>query len=134
MDLKYRKIVTEHLMCEVKTDISYFDICEMQCYNESTADGYDVYVLKYTKDEVSITENVYYYDHDIAEQIMHSIVEDKIDSIYIDDYLYGEIYLEDVFEEYFNENVDEIVDDNPELFTKKELKYINEEYDLEIEV
>ena len=110
MDLKYRKIVTEHLMCEVKTDISYFDICEMQCYNESTADGYDVYVLKYTIDE------------------------NKIDSIYIDDYLYGEIYLEDVFEEYFNENVDEIVDDNPELFTKKELKYINEEYDLEIEV
>ena len=134
MDLNYRKIVTEYLNCEVKTDINYFDLCEMQCYNESTADGYDVYVLKYTKDEISITENVYYYDHDIAEQIMHSIVEDKIDSIYIDEYLLEEIYLDDQFEEYFQENVDEIVNDNPELFTKKELKYINEEYDLEIEV
>ena len=134
MDLKYREIVTEHLMCKVKTDINDFDTCEMQCYNESTADGYDVYVLKYTKDEISITENVYYYDHDIAEQIMHSIVEDKIDSIYIDEYLLEEIYLDDQFEEYFQENVDEIVDDNPELFTKKELKFINEEYDLEIEV
>jgi len=134
MDLKYREIVTEHLMCKVKTDINDFDTCEMQCYTESTADGYDVYVLKYTKDEISITENVYYYDHDIAEQIMHSIVEDKIDSIYIDEYLLEEIYLDDQFEEYFQENVDEIVDDNPELFTKKELKFINEEYDLEIEV
>ena len=134
MDLKYRKIVTEHLMCGVKTDINDFDTCEMHCYSESTADGYDVYVLKYTKDEISITENVYYYEHDIAEQIMHSIVEDRIDSIYIDEYLLEEIYLDDQFEEYFQENVDEIVDDNPELFTKKELKYINEEYDLEIEV
>ena len=132
MDLNYRKIVSKHLMCEVKTDISDFDTCEMQCYSESTADGYDVYVLKYTKDEMCIVENVYYYEHDIAEQIMYSIDENKIDSIYIDDDLYDELYLEDLFEEYFNDNVDEIVSDNPELFTKKELKYLWEEYDISI--
>ena len=128
MDLDFRKIVTEYLSCEVKTDINYFDICEMQCYNESTADGYDVYVLKYTKDEVSITENVYYYDHDIAEQIMHSIVEDKIDSIYIEDYLYDDIYMDDAFEEYFNENVEDIVSDIPDSFTKEELAFVKREY------
>ena len=134
MDLNYRKIVTEYLNCEVKTDVNDFENCEMQCYNESTADGYDVYVLKYTKDEISVTENVYYYEHDIAEQIMNSIDEDRIDSIYIEDYLYDELYLEDIFEEYFQNNVDEIVNDSPELFTKKELKYVKEEYDVEVEV
>ena len=134
LDLNYRKIVSEYLYCNIKTDINDFDNCEMHCYSESTADGYDVYVLKYTKDEICIVENVYYYEHDIAEQIMHSIDEDKISSIYIDEDLYDELYLEDTFEEYFQNNVDEIVNDNPELFTKKELKYVKEEYDVEVEV
>lgn len=132
MDLDFRKIVSRHLVCEVKTDINDFDTCEMQCYTESTADGYDVYVLKYTKDEVSVCENIYYYDHDIAEQIMYSLDENRIDSIYIDDYLYDELYLEDAFEEYFQNNVDEIVGDNPELFSDEEKSFIREEYDVEI--
>lgn len=132
MDLDYRKIVSKYLMCEVKTDINDFDTCEMQCYSESTAEGYDVYVLKYTKDEMCIVENVYYYEHDITEQIMYSIDENKIDSIYIDEDLYEEIYLEDAFEEYFQNNVDEIVNDNPELFSDEEKSFIREEYDVEI--
>jgi len=132
MDLDFRKIVGEYLMCNIKTDINDFDTCEMQCYSESTADGYDVYVLKYTKDEMCIVENVYYYEHDIAEQIMYSIDENKIDSIYIDEDLYDEIYLEDAFEEYFNEHVDEIIFDNPELFSDEEKKFIREEYEIEV--
>ena len=132
MDLDFKKIVSRHLMCEVKTDISDFDTCEMQCYTESTADGYDVYVLKYTQDEVSVTENIYYYDSDLAEQIMYSIDENKINSIYIEEYLAEEIYLDDVFEEYFQNNVDDIINDSPELFSDEEKSFIREEYDVEI--
>ncbi len=132
MDLNFKNIVTRHLQCEVKTEISDFDTCEMQCYNESTADGYDVYVLKYTQDEVSVTENVYYYDHDLSEQIMDQIVNNKIDSIYIEDYLYDEIYMNDAFEEYFNDNVDDIINENPELFSDEEKEFINEEYEIEV--
>jgi PAS domain-containing protein len=116
----------------VKTEINDFDTCEMQCYNESTADGYDVYVLKYSLDEVSVTENVYYYDHDLSEQIMDQIVNNKIDSIYIEDYLYDEIYMNDAFEEYFNDNVDDIINENPELFSDEEKEFINEEYEIEV--
>ena len=134
MDLDYKKIVTEYLGCEIKTDITDFENCEMQCYNESTADGYDVYVLKYTKDDISVTENVYYYEHDLAEQIMRCIDEDKIDSIFIEDHLYEDFYMDDAFEEYFNENIEDIVQDSPDSFTKKELKFISKEYDIEIEV
>ena len=132
MDLDFRKIVSRHLMCEVKTDINDFDNCEMQCYNESTADGYDVYVLKYTKDEVSVSENIYYYDHDIAEQIMYSLDENKVDSIYIEEHLYDDCYIEDAFEEYFQNNVDEIVNGNPELFSDEEKEFIREEYEIEV--
>ena len=133
MELNYKKIVTEYLGCEIKTDINDFENCEMQCYNESTADGYDVYVLKYTKDDISVTENVYYYDHDLGEEIVRCIDEDKIDSIFIEDHLYDDFYMEDQFYDYFQENVEDIVSDNPELFTKKELKFISKEYDIEIE-
>ncbi len=132
MDLDFRKIVSRHLMCEIKTDVNDFENCEMQCYSESTADGYDVYILKYTKDEISVSENVYYYDHDIAEQIMYSLDENKVGSIYVDDYLYEEIYLDDAFEEYFQNNVDEIVNDSPELFSDEEKSFIRKEYEVEI--
>jgi len=88
--------------------------------------------LKYTQDEVSVTENIYYYDHDIAEQIMYSLDENKVGSIYVDDYLYEEIYLEDAFEEYFQNNVDEIVNGNPELFSDEEKEFIREEYEIEV--
>ena len=132
MDLDFRKIVSRHLVCEIKTDVNDFENCEMQCYSESTADGYDVYIFKYTKDDISVTENVYYYDHDIAEQIMYSLDENKVDSIYIDDYLYEEIYIDDAFEEYFQNNVDEIVNGNPELFSDEEKEFIREEYEIEV--
>ena len=132
MDLDFRKIVSRHLMCEVKTDVNDFDNCEMQCYTESTADGYDVYILKYTQDALSVCENIYYYDHDIAEQIMYSLDENKVDSIYIDEHLYDDCYIEEAFEEYFQNNVDEIVNDSPELFNDEEKSFIREEYDVEI--
>ena len=132
MDLDFRKIVSRHLMCEVKTDVNDFDNCEMQCYTESTADGYDVYILKYTQDALSVCENIYYYDHDIAEQIMYSLDENKVDSIYIDEHLYDDCYIEEAFEEYFQNNVDEIVNDSPELFSDEEKSFIREEYDVEI--
>jgi len=132
MDLDFRNIVTRYLQCEIKTEVNDFDECEMQCYTESTADGYDVYVLKYTQDTLSVCENIYYYDHDLAEQIMVSIDEDRIDSIYIDEDLYDDIYLGDAFEEYFQNNVDMIVNDNPELFSDEEKSFIREEFEVEI--
>jgi len=131
MDLNYKKIVLRYLGCEMKTDINSFDTCEMQCYSESSADGYDVYVLKYTKDEISVTENVYYYDHDLGEEIVRCIDEDKIDSIFIEDYLYDDFYLDDQFEEYFNENVEDIMDQDFEEFTQEERDFIHEEHDIE---
>ena len=61
-----------------------------------------------------------------------SIDENKVDSIYIDEDLYDDIYLGDAFEEYFQNNVDGIVNDNPELFSDEEKSFIREEFDVEI--
>ena len=133
MDFDYKKIISGYFHTKISIEINDFDACDMQCYAESTADGYDVYVLKYTDSPVSVIEDVYYYDHDLAEQIMDAISEYRIDSIYIEDNIYWDCYLDDTFEEYFNENVEEITTKNPGLFTKEELKFLWDEYDISIE-
>jgi hydroxymethylpyrimidine pyrophosphatase-like HAD family hydrolase len=69
---------------------------------------------------------VYYYDSDLAETVMDAL-EDHY-SVYIDSYLYDDIYLNDTFEEYFNEHVEDIVSDSPDSFTKEELAFVKSEY------
>ena len=133
MDFDYKKIISEYFHVKISSDYNDFETCDMQCYTESTADGYDVYILKYTDSPVSVTEDVYYYDHDLADMIMDNITEYEIDSIFIEDNIYWDCYLDDTFEEYFNENVEEITTKNPELFTKEELKFLWDEHDISIE-
>ena len=43
---------------------SFNDGCDLYCYNESTVDGYDVWVLTHSLKDINICENVYYYDSD----------------------------------------------------------------------
>jgi len=133
MEINIKKIVLQHLECELKSEMSDFDTCDVQCYSESTADGYDVYILKYTSDEVNVCENIYYYDHDLAEQLMVYIKDPYVSSVYIDDYLAEDLYLDDVLEEYFTENIESIIEHNPELFTDEELKLLIDEYGIEVE-
>ncbi len=133
MDFDYKKIISGYFHTKISSDYNDFETCNMQCYSESTADGYDVYVLKYTDSPVSINDDVYYYDHDLAERIMDAISEYRIDSIYIEDNIYWDCYLDDTFEEYFSNNVEEITTKSPEMFTKEELKFLWNEYDISSE-
>ena len=128
MDLNYRKIVLDYLDTEI---VDQFDKGDFKVYSESTADGYEVCVATHDDQNVSINEDVYYYDSDLTDVIMRTLEEHY--SVYIDEYLYDDIYMDDVFEEYFGEHVEDIVDGIPDSFTKKELKYLSDEYDIEIE-
>ena len=128
MDLNYRKLVLDYLNTEI---VDQFDKGDFKVYSESTADGYEVFVATHDDQNVSINEDVYYYDSDLTDVIMRTLEEHY--SVYIDEYLYDDIYMDDAFEEYFGEHVEDIVDGIPDLFTKKELKYLSDEYDIEIE-
>ena len=123
MELNYRKIVLDYLNTEI---VDEFDKGDFKVYSESTADGYEVYVATHDDQNVSINEDVYYYDSDLAETIMEVLEEHY--SVYIDEYLYDDIYMDDQFEEYFSEHVEDIVNDSPDSFTKKELKFVKKEY------
>ena len=128
MELNYRKLVLDYLDTEI---VDQFDKGDFKVYAESTADGYEVYVATHDDRNVDINEDVYYYDSDLTDVIMRTLEEHY--SVYIDDYLYDDIYMDDAFEEYFGEHVEDIVDGIPGSFTKKELKYLSDEYDIEIE-
>ena len=131
MDLNYKKIVLEHLDTTIEHDMNSWDNVDVKVYNETTADGYELFIVTFDDQNPSINEDVHYYDSDVADRVMENLEQGY--SVYIDEYMYEDLYMDDQFEEYFNENVEEIVSDSSDSFTKKELEFIKKEYGIEEE-
>ena len=124
MEINYRKIVLDYLGTSMEHED--FGKAEFKVYSESTADGYEVFVATFDDQNPNISEDVYYYDSDLADVVMGALEESY--SVYIDSYLYDDIYLDDAFEEYFSEHVEQIVFDVPDSFTEEELEFVKLEY------
>ncbi len=106
-----------------------FDGADLYCYSESTRDGYEVYVVTHDMNNISINEDVFYYDSDVAEALKDEITSyGGFIKVYIDMYLADEIYLDDQLLELFADNIERIIED--ELPSEKEIKELNVEYDL----
>ena len=126
------ELVKNHLEISISTDISDFENNDCTIYNESTADGYDVFVVTNDTRNVHVCENVFYYDHDIADQFSEQIrYGDR--TFYIDDGIYEDCYIEDKLLELFAENVEDIIQDEELDITLEEIAYLKEEYELENE-
>ena len=104
---------------------------------ESTADGFSVYTFKHPDEEICISENLYYYDSDLTELIVTALLDGGA-KIYIDEYMYEDLYIESELENQFEEFVDDIIaqesngkGDN--ILTKEELEELKEEYEYENE-
>ena len=74
----------------VKLTDEWTDDASYYIYEESTVDGYSVYVATYDRSEINISENVYYYDHDLSDALQEAIRygngdEHTSDLIYVDD-------------------------------------------------
>ncbi len=126
------ELVKNHLEISISTDISDFENNDCTIYNESTADGYDVFVVTNDTRNVHVCENVFYYDHDIANQFSEQIrYGDR--TFYIDDGIYEDCYIEDKLLELFAENVEDIIEDEELDITLEEIAYLKEEYEIENE-
>ena len=115
-----------------------FNSADIYCYNESTVDGYDVFVLTHDTTNINICENVYYYDSDLASAIMEEIQYNGGSEtvLHIDSYLWDDIYMDDQMLEYFAETIDDIIEDNDEEgygLTPAEIQELKEEYGLDAE-
>jgi hypothetical protein len=126
------ELVKNHLEISISTDISDFDNVDCHIYNESSADGYDLYICTNNTRQPSICEDVYYYDNDLADRFREHIRwGDK--TFYIDDSIYEDCYFDDTLLEAFAENVEDIIENDELDITLEEINYLKKEYELEDE-
>jgi len=132
---KMIEIAKQKLSLEV-TD-SFSDSCDLYCYTENTADGYEVWVLTQSTRDINICENVYYYESDLASAVMEEIGYNGSETLlHMDSYLWDDLYMDDQMLEYFAEEVEDIIEDNDEEgygLTKAEIQELKEEHGLEAE-
>ena len=114
-----RSVVCKHFDMELTDDWS--NDCDHYIYEEDTSDGYTVYVSTHDAGTVCVSENVYYYDNDLASSFKqaiydndHSDVKIYLSMLYDGDYWIDEaindIYI-DLIELYTDECKDELADE-----------------------
>ena len=102
-DLMYKAVLGHYdhkLIDEWDDDADYF------IYEESTADGYSVYIATANPRQININEDVHYYDSDLGEMLAEAIKWGNGDpeypeKIYVDDL--GAQYVQDAMEQLFEE-------------------------------
>jgi len=80
--MKYQNVLN-HFGIKI-TDTSSKDN-DFYIYEESTADGYPVYVATEDPNNININDDVYYYDGDLSTAFVDAVVEFKHKNFYIDD-------------------------------------------------
>ena len=83
-----KESVLKHFNVEFTDD--YSSSADFYIYEESTADGYSVFIATYDQNRVNVNENVYYYDSDLSNALEEFIKYSNGDKhtpevIYVDD-------------------------------------------------
>ena len=83
-----KEAVLKHFSVEFTDD--YSSNADFYIYEESTADGYSVFIATHNQDSVNVNENVYYYDSDLGDALEEYIKysngdEEDPEIIYVDD-------------------------------------------------
>ena len=83
-----KESVLKHFGVEFTDD--YSSNADFYVYEESTADGYSVFIATHDTSSINVNENVYYYDSDLSDALKEYIKysngdEDNPEIIYVDD-------------------------------------------------
>ena len=98
-----RSVVCKHFDMELTDD--WNSDCDHYIYEETTSDGYTVYVSTHDMKTVNVNENVYYYDNDLGQSFKQAIYDNDHEDVkiylsmlndgdYWIDEVIGDIYLE----------------------------------------
>ena len=90
-----RKLILEHYDAEL-TD-QWQQNCDYYIYEESTADGYSVFVACYDTSSISVSEDIHYYDSDLSDKLQDAIKDGG--EIYVDDY--NQDFIDDAMRELY---------------------------------
>ena len=97
-----KEAVLKHFGVEFTDD--YTSDADFYVYEESTADGYSVFIATHNQNSVNVNENVYYYDSDLGDALEEHIKysngdEDNPEIIYVDDL--HQQFIDDAIEQLF---------------------------------
>ena len=101
------KVVCKHFDLEL-TD-TWQRGCDHYIYEESTADGYTVYVSTHDGDcDICVSENVFYYDNDLSAELKQAIYDnDHSDvKIYLSMLFDNEYWIQDTIQDIYLELVE----------------------------
>jgi len=111
-----KKVVLDHYDSEITDDWNVS--CDFFIYEETTADGYSVYVATYDQRSISVSEHVHYYDNSLGDELKQAITESiKIDiddeqQHYVQDVI-RDLYI-DLSEKKEKEIIDQLIDEGYE--------------------
>ena len=131
-DERMVELVKNHLGLFVSFSLDDWSNVDCRVYSETTADGYDLFVVTQQKDTPIICEDCYQYDHDLADAVREE-VRYGANTFYIDLDIYNDCYMEDMFVEMFVDHVEDIIEDDELDITLEEINYLKEEYGIEEE-
>lgn len=126
-DERMIELVKNHVSISISTSLDDWSNVDCRVYSETTADGYDLYVVTQQKDTPIICEDCYQYDHDIADAVREEI-RYGAETFYIDEDIYNDCYIEDMLIEMFVDYVEDIIEDDDLDITLEEINYLKEEY------
>ena len=82
-------------------------------YEETTADGYSIYVATEDPGNVNIGDDIYYYESDRFDKLKQAMRDGLI--IYIDGYEWGDwkvtSAIEELYDEIYQQKLDELIDE-----------------------
>lgn len=102
--------VLDHFEAEITHD---FMEGQIKFYEETTADGYSVYVATEDINNVSICDDVFYYESERFSKLEDAVIDGL--SIYIDEYEMGDYGLQDqierLYQRYYSNMIAEVEQD-----------------------
>ena len=81
----------------------YSSSADFYIYEESTADGYSVFVATHDQNVVNVNENVYYYDSDLGDAL-----EDFMKDSNGDEYNPEIIYVDDLHQHFIDDSMNQL--------------------------
>ena len=132
-DERLVELVKNHLGISISTSLDNWNNVDCRVYSESTADGYDLFVVTQSQDSPIICEDCYQYDHDLADAVREEI-RYGVETFYIDADIYNDCYMEDMLIEMFVDYVEDIIENDDLDITLEEINYLKEEYGITEEI
>ena len=108
-----RELILKHFDAEL-TD-QWQSNCDYYIYEESTSDGYSVFVACYDTNSISVNEDIHYYDSDLSGKLQDAIKDgfeiyvDDLNQCFIDEAI-QDLYC-DLSQRFYDQAIDELEDE-----------------------